>query len=104
MIPLSKAAEAALEALADHYAALGRDRAIDRLVESLEAARERYANDPDDFLAAPRPYPGLADLGFLWTKQGPLLDRLRKDDERSGCRRRLPRHGKYSAQSLTSRA
>ena len=55
MIPLSKAAEAALEALADHYAALGRDR----------------ANDPDDFLAAPRPYPGLADLGFLWTKQGP---------------------------------
>jgi plasmid stabilization system protein ParE len=71
VIPLSRAAEAAVEALADYYAALGRDRAIDNLIESLGTACERYSSEPDRLLPAPRPYPALADLGFLWTKQGP---------------------------------
>ena len=71
MIPLSAAAEAALGALTQHYAALGRDRAIDRLVESVETACARYEAGRGLFFDAPRPYPDLADLGFRWAKQGP---------------------------------
>lgn len=70
MIALSAAAEAAMDALTEHYAALGRDRAIDRLIECVETACARYEARRGRFLDAPRPYPKLADLGFRWTKDG----------------------------------
>ena len=70
MIPLSAAAEAAFEALTQHYTALGRDRAIDRLVESLQRACARFEARRGLFFDAPRPYPKLADLGFRWAKEG----------------------------------
>ena len=70
MIPLSITAAAELDALTLHYAALGRDRAIDRLVASIEAACARYESGHGLFYDAPRPYPGLADLAFRWTKEG----------------------------------
>ena len=60
-----------LDALTVHYAALGRDRAIDRLVASVETACARHESGRGLFYNAPRPYPGLADLGFRWTKEGP---------------------------------
>ena len=71
MIPLSSAAESALAALADHYALLGRDRAIDRLVASIEAACTRFERERGRFYDAPRPYPGLAEFGLRSTKEGP---------------------------------
>ncbi len=71
MIPLSSAAESALAALTNHYALLGRDRAIDRLVASIEAACERFERERGQFYDSPRPYPGLAELGLRWTKEGP---------------------------------
>jgi len=71
VILLSAAAVAALDALTAHYAALGRDRAIARLMAAIEKASGRYENRRGLFYDAPRPYPGLADLGFRWTKEGP---------------------------------
>jgi hypothetical protein len=77
VIRLSAAADGALNALTLHYnafilhyEALGRDRAIDRLVTSVETACGRYENKRGLFFDTPRPYPGLADLGFRWTKEG----------------------------------
>ena len=70
MIPLSSAAESALATLTEHYAALGRDRAIDRLVACVEAACARYEQKRGLFYDSPRPYPRLRDLGFRWTKEG----------------------------------
>jgi hypothetical protein len=67
---LSAAAEAALDALTKHYAALGRDRATNRLAACVEAACARYESRRGRFLDAPRPYPRLADLGFRGTKEG----------------------------------
>ena len=71
MIRLSAAAEAQLFALTDHYAERGRDGAIDLLTIRIQAACARYVAGLGLFYAAPRPYPGLAGLGFRWTKEGP---------------------------------
>lgn len=71
MIPLSVAAERHLDALTEYYASLGRDRAIERAAECVEAACRRYERRPGSFLPAPRPYPALASLGLRWTKEGP---------------------------------
>ncbi len=69
MIRLSAAAEAALDALVAHFARLGRDRAVERLLECLQTACARYEQgaQTDD---APRPYPALAGLGFRWISEG----------------------------------
>ncbi len=69
MIPLSAAAEAALDDLLRHYEMLGRDRAIDRLAASLETACTRYEHGEGRFFDAPRPYPALSGLGFRWAKE-----------------------------------
>jgi plasmid stabilization system protein ParE len=70
VIGLTATAEAALDTLASHYAALGRDRAIYRLLTALERACARYETQSGRFFSAPRPYPALASLGFRWTKEG----------------------------------
>jgi hypothetical protein len=80
VIPLSAAAEAALDGLTAHYTALGRDRAIDRLIESLQTACARFEARRGLFLDAPRPYPSLGDLGFRWTKQGPYWVAFQETD------------------------
>jgi plasmid stabilization system protein ParE len=71
VIRLTSAAEAELASLVSHYARLGRDRAIDRLVDSIEIASARFEHGRGVFYPAPRPYPVLSDLGFSWTKEGP---------------------------------
>ena len=70
MIQLSAAAEAALDDLTRHYETLGRDQAIDRLIDAVSTACDRYERKRGLFYDSPRPYPGLADLGLRWTKQG----------------------------------
>jgi plasmid stabilization system protein ParE len=69
VIPLSAAAEGDLDDLTTYYAERGRDRAIERLIGSVEAVCARYLAKRGSFLDAPRPYPALADLGFRRTKE-----------------------------------
>jgi plasmid stabilization system protein ParE len=71
MIPLSPAAQAALDALTEFYRVRGRDRAIELLANNIEAACKRYQSGRRRFVPAPRVYPQLSDFGFLWTKEGP---------------------------------
>ena len=70
MISLSLEAEAQLDALLTHYERLDRLRATENLLGAMERASERISRRPDAGLAAPRPYPSLAHLGFRWVKEG----------------------------------
>ena len=70
MIPLADGAERQLCALLEHYAELGRPEAGRRLIEAVDRAIEEIECGRADALPAPRPYPGLARLGRLWTKSG----------------------------------
>jgi len=45
-------------------------QAAENLLSALERASERIVRSPDFGLPAPRPYPGLASLGFRWIKEG----------------------------------
>ncbi len=85
MIPLSAAAEAEPDALTSYYETLGRDRAIDRLVEAGGTACDRYDRRRGLFYDSPRPLPGacrygssLDEGGTLWipfeeTTAGPVV-------------------------------
>ena len=70
MIRLSAAAEADLAALTEHYAALGRGQAIERLAVAVETASERMEKGIGLIYDAPRPYPALADVGLRWINEG----------------------------------
>lgn len=83
MIELSPEADAHLARLTDHYEALNRLEAAENLLKAVEAAKLRIAAAPRKGIAAPRPYPQLKRLGFLWiiernywisyTKTAPVL-------------------------------
>ena len=70
MIPLTPEAEAQLDDLLAHFERLERPRASRNLILTLEDAAARIEHAPHEGLPAPRPYPSLARLGFLWTKSG----------------------------------
>ncbi len=44
-------------------------QAAENLLAAMERASERIVRSPDSGLPAPRPYPGLASLGFRWIKK-----------------------------------
>ncbi len=66
MIALSPEADAHLARLTDHYEALNRLEAAENLLKAVEAAKLRIVASPDKGMNAPRPYPQLKRLGFLW--------------------------------------
>lgn len=71
MIDLTPRAEAQVDALVVYFEQLDRLLAAENLVAALERASARIVRTPEAGLAAPRPYPRLAHLGFRWVKEGP---------------------------------
>ena len=70
MIRLTLEATHQLEALERYYVEVRRPQALRNLGHSLAEASLIILNAPERGMAAPRPYPGLAELGFLWIKRG----------------------------------
>lgn len=70
MIHLTPEAIGHLETFEHFYAARHRTQALRNLGRALAVASLIILNAPDRGLPAPRPYPGLADLGLRWLKQG----------------------------------
>ena len=70
MIRITAAAQSQLEDLEQHYTTRGRDLAVLRMVQAIDAAMFRIEAQIGPFFPAPRPYPDLADLGFRWLKEG----------------------------------
>ena len=56
--------------LRQHYEDRERIEAIRALSDALDEAERRIEQNPAAGLPAPRPYPGLAHPGELWTKAG----------------------------------
>jgi plasmid stabilization system protein ParE len=71
VIALSPRAEAQVDELLAYFERLDRLQAVEKLAAALERASGRIVRAPNAGLAAPRPYPRLAQLGFLWVKDGP---------------------------------
>ena len=69
MVLITAGAQAQLGALEQHYASLGRERAIEQLVDALSSAAARIEAQAGPFLPSPRPYPQLSDYGWRWLKQ-----------------------------------
>ena len=70
MISITAAAQAQLDALEGHYTVLGRERAIQQLIDALATAAIRIETQTGPFLLSPRPYPELIEYGWRWLKQG----------------------------------
>ena len=70
MVQITAEAQAQIEALERHYAALDRDLATIRLTEAVAVAVSRIEAGKGPFWPAPRPYPDLRDLEWQWLKEG----------------------------------
>jgi plasmid stabilization system protein ParE len=68
VIPLSREAEAQLDALLLHYERLNRVEASRNLFNALGMVSDRIERG-ETGLPAPRPYPALARLGLRWIKE-----------------------------------
>ena len=71
MIAVSRRAGAQIRGLVANFEELDRTQAAANLLAALERASGRIVGAPNAGLLAPRPYPGLARLGFRWVKEGP---------------------------------
>jgi plasmid stabilization system protein ParE len=63
-------AERQVDGLLTHFEEIGRPEATRNLIRALRDAVARIERAPGAGLAAPRPYPALADLGLCWIKAG----------------------------------
>lgn len=70
MITLTREASAQVVALERFYIDKRRPQALRNLGHALAEASLIITNAPDRGISAPRPYPALAELGFLWLKRG----------------------------------
>lgn len=70
MIEYTELAEQQLDALRQHYLVRERLDALRNLDAALDEAEARIERIPAAGLAAPRPYPSLAQPGRAWTKAG----------------------------------
>ena len=72
MRPLTPRAQSQLDALTEHYEALGRDDAIRNLMTALIDVSNKIEAAAGLGLHAPLPYPEIANLnlGFRWLKMG----------------------------------
>ena len=68
MISLSPEAETQLNGLLAFYEERQRPQATRNLITAVQEAAGRIERTPEDGEPAPRPYPTLASLGFLWIK------------------------------------
>ena len=68
MIRQTRAATAQIEALFQHYLALGYDQAAHKLLQALSEALDRIEADPIGGRSHPGPYPSVACRGFRWIK------------------------------------
>ena len=53
-----------------HYEGLDRTDAVRNLIAAMSQVEVSIERKPDAGLAAPRPYPSLARLGYAWIKSG----------------------------------
>lgn len=81
MIPFSPAARRQLRDLLGHYERLERIEAIENLRTALRRAADRIRSRRGLYFAAPRPYPELSGLGYLWTKEGAYWIAYRVDPD-----------------------
>ncbi len=70
MIGFTRKAVEQLEALRQHYEAHNRPEALRKLDTAVSEAMEKIERNPMAGLAAPRPYPSLAQPGAAWIKAG----------------------------------
>lgn len=70
MVLITATARAQLETLEEHYARLGRDLAVVRMLEAVAMAELRIEKGLGPFYDAPRPYPGVRREGRQWLKEG----------------------------------
>ena len=70
VIQLSPEAEVHLDGLLAYYERLQRPEAARNLLAALERVGAKLERAAVEGLAAPRPYPTLAQLGFRWVKEG----------------------------------
>jgi plasmid stabilization system protein ParE len=70
VIRLTPEASDQLEAFERFYVEAQRPQALRNLGHALAEASLIILNAPERGMKAPRPYPGLAELGFLWMKRG----------------------------------
>jgi len=70
VIALSPEATAHVSALKNFYSERQRPQALRNLSHALATASLIILNAPERGMIAPRPYPKLADFGFLWLKSG----------------------------------
>lgn len=70
MIGYSERAQRQVLELLLHYENLDRIEAVRNLIAALQQAEARIERAPQDGSRAPRPYPGLAGLGYDWIKSG----------------------------------
>ena len=70
MIGLSRQARRDVVALARDYLRKNRPEAVRSLLTAIDQAAERIERDPSGGLAAPRPYPAVAQPDRAWTKAG----------------------------------
>ena len=71
MIVLTPRAGQQVRALQEYYKERERPAAIRGLAVALENAWQSITTKPEAGLAAPRPYPQLAQVGRAWVKAGP---------------------------------
>ena len=71
MIVLTPRAGQQVRALQEHYQERERPAAIRGLAIALESVWQSITTKPEAGLAAPRPYPQLAQVGRAWVKAGP---------------------------------
>ena len=71
MIVFTPRAGQLVRALQDYYQKRERPAKIRGLVIALESLWQGIAEQPEAGLAAPRPYPQLAQAGRAWVKSGP---------------------------------
>jgi len=70
LISLTPEASGQILALERFYVDKQRPQALRNLGHALAEASLIIANAPERGIPAPRPYPNLAELGFLWLKRG----------------------------------
>ena len=70
MIEYTPEALRQVDALLLYYEAHQRDGAARALLKALAEAEQKVGRNPTAGLAAPRPYPDLAEVGRAWVKAG----------------------------------
>lgn len=69
MVGITRTAKHQFQALLRDYMRKERDLAVAKLLDAFSAAVSRIEADPAAGVPHPRPYPEVANWGFLWVKE-----------------------------------